>query len=81
MVAGHLRIKNNIYYMVLSYTDEQTRKRKEKWISTHLTAKGNKTRAEHMLIETRKAFKPPRSLSSDLNSDMKFLIICFFGSR
>ena len=72
MVAGHLRIKNNIYYMVLSYTDEQTRKRKEKWISTHLTAKGNKTRAEHMLIETRKAFKPPRSLSSDLNSDMKF---------
>lgn len=72
MVAGHLRIKNNIYYMVLSYTDEQTRKRKEKWISTHLTAKGNKTRAEHMLIETRKAFKPPRSLSGDLNSDMKF---------
>ena len=72
MVAGHLRIKNNIYYMVLSYTDEQTRKRKEKWISTHLTAKGNKTRAEHMLIEARKAFKPPRSLSGDLNSDMKF---------
>ena len=72
MVAGHLRIKNNIYYMVLSYTDEQTRKRKEKWISTHLTVKGNKTRAEHMLIETRKAFKPPRSLSADLNSDMKF---------
>ena len=72
MVAGHLQIKNNVYYMVLSYTDEQTGKRKEKWISTGLHAKGNKTRAEKMLSDARKTFEPPKSQSSDLSSDMKF---------
>ena len=72
MVAGHLQIKNNVYYMVLSYTDEQTGKRKWKWISTGLQTKGNKTRAEKMLAEARKTFEPPKAQSGDLTSDMKF---------
>ena len=72
MVAGHLQIKNDVYYMVLSYTDEQTGKRKEKWISTGLRVKGNKTRAEKMLSNARKTFEPPKSQSNDLSSDMKF---------
>ncbi len=72
MVAGHLQIKNNIFYMVLSYTDEQKGKRKWKWISTGLQTKGNKTRAEKMLAEARKTFEPPKAQSGDLTSDMKF---------
>ena len=52
MVAGHLQIKNEKYYMVLELRNEQG-ERKTKWIGTGLTAKGNKRRAEAMLEETR----------------------------
>lgn len=45
MVAGHLREKKGYYYAVLNYTDSLG-KRKTKWISTGLTVKGNKKRAE-----------------------------------
>ena len=48
MVAGHLRIQNGIYQMILSYKDKQN-KRKTKSISTHLPVKGNKKKAEAML--------------------------------
>ena len=41
MVAGHLREKNGYYHMVLSYTDENG-KRKTPSKSTGLTIKGNK---------------------------------------
>lgn len=54
MVAGHLREKNGYYHMVLSYTDENG-KRKTPSKSTGLTIKGNKKRAEAMLAEARKA--------------------------
>lgn len=54
MVSGHLRIKNDIYHIVLSYTDEKG-KRKTPSISTNLKVKGNKKRAEEMLYEARKA--------------------------
>lgn len=57
MVAGHLQEKNGRYYMVLSYRDA-TGKRKSKWVSTGLPVKGNKKRAEMMLIELRKEFVP-----------------------
>ena len=50
-MTGSLQIKNNKYYMVLN-TTEITGKRKPKWISTGLTAKGNKKRAEQLLRET-----------------------------
>jgi len=55
MVAGHLQIKNGIFYTVLSYVDEKG-KRKTKWTSTGLPVKGNKKRAEAILHEARKSF-------------------------
>lgn len=57
MVAGHLREKNGYYQMILSYKDGEG-KRRTKSISTGLTVKGNKKRAEAMLLETRKSFRP-----------------------
>ena len=50
MIAGHLQIKNDYYYMVLSYMDSDG-KRKQPWIPTGLPAKGNKKRAEKMLAD------------------------------
>lgn len=58
MVAGHLQEKNGIFYMVLSYPDTSG-KRKSKWISTGLSVKGNKKKAEQMLMEQRASFIPP----------------------
>ncbi len=52
MVAGHLQIKKDLYYMVLSFNDAAG-KRKTKWISTGLPVKGNKKRAEAMLMDLR----------------------------
>ena len=52
MVAGHLREKNGIYYIVLSYTDEYGN-RKTPSQSTGLPVKGNKKRAEELLQEAR----------------------------
>ena len=40
MVAGRLQEKNGFYYMVLSYTDANG-KRKQPWVSTGLPVKGN----------------------------------------
>lgn len=54
MVAGHLREKRGIYHIVLSYTDENG-KRQTPSKSTGLPIKGNKKRAEAMLLEARKA--------------------------
>jgi len=50
-MTGSLQIKNGKYYMVLNTTDSNG-KRKPKWLSTGLTAKGNKKRAEQLLRET-----------------------------
>ncbi|MCI6123798.1 MAG: hypothetical protein MR714_06210, partial [Christensenellaceae bacterium] len=57
MVAGHLREKSGYYYAVLNYTDSLG-KRKTKWISTGLTVKGNKKRAEAILMDARRNFNP-----------------------
>lgn len=43
--------------MVLSYPDEAG-KRKTKWLPTGLAVKGNKKKAEKMLMETRQTFVP-----------------------
>jgi len=56
MVAGHLREQNGYFQMVLSFKDEAG-KRKTKSISTGLPIKGNKRRAEAMLMEMRKNFE------------------------
>ena len=55
MVAGHLHEKNGYYYIILNMTDSAG-KRKPKWISTGLTIKGNKKRAEQMLMEERRKY-------------------------
>ena len=57
MVAGHLQEKNGNYYMVLSYPGAAG-KRKTKWFPTGLPVKGNKKKAEKMLMELRKEFVP-----------------------
>ena len=57
MVAGHLQEKNGLYYMVVSYPDVAG-KRKTKWFSTGLPIKGNKKKAEKMLMDLRKDYVP-----------------------
>lgn len=52
MVAGHLRERGGYYYIVLSYTDENG-KRKTPSKATGLPVKGNKKRAETMLQKAR----------------------------
>ena len=56
MVAGHLQQKNGSFYIVINYRDDNAR-RKTKWISTGLAVKGNKKKAENMLLEMRRNFK------------------------
>ena len=46
-VAGHLRERDGIFYIVLSYTDLDG-KRKTPMISTKLPVKGNKKKAEKL---------------------------------
>ena len=55
MIAGHLQEKKGLYYMVLSYKDKSG-KRVSKWLPTGLPAKGNKKRAEDMLMAARTEF-------------------------
>lgn len=58
MVAGHLQEKNGMFYVVLNYRDENG-KRKTPWISTNLSVKGNKKRAENFMMDVRRNFVPP----------------------
>ena len=48
IMTGSLQIKNDKYYMVIN-TYDKNGNRKLKWISSELTVKGNKKRAEQML--------------------------------
>ena len=58
MVAGHLREQNGLYQIILSYKDGDG-KRKTKSISTGLPVKGNKRKAEAMLMDARQTFVLP----------------------
>ena len=81
MVAGHLREKSGYYYAVLNYTDSLG-KRKTKWISTGLTVKGNKKRAEAILMDARRNFNPeePKVMNGDIHQklgcspDIRFIL-------
>lgn len=54
-MTGNLQIKNEKYYIVLNtYVDG---KRIKKWISTGLTVKGNKRKAEKMLRDALQAYE------------------------
>ena len=68
MVAGHLQEKKGYFYMVLSYPDAAG-KRKTKWLPTGLPVKGNKKKAEKMLMETRQTFVPE---CKPIHEDMLF---------
>ena len=68
MVAGHLQEKNGYFYIVLSYKDDAG-KRKSKWIPTKLPIKGNKKKAEKMLLDARNTFVPE---SAPVIDDMLF---------
>lgn len=67
MVAGHLSEKKGYFYIVLNYTDYYG-KRKTKWISTGLPIKGNKKRAEKLLMQERRNFVPeePEIIKNDM---------------
>lgn len=52
MVAGHLREKQGYYYIVLNYYDENG-KRHNTCRATGLQTRGNKKRAEKMLLDAR----------------------------
>ena len=49
-MTGSLQIKNNKYYAVLNMNDSNG-KRRQKWISTELPVKGNKKRANEVLMK------------------------------
>lgn len=67
MVAGHLQVKKNYYYMVLNLKDEYG-KRKTKWLPTGIPATGkrNEKKASDMLLETRMNYVEPIVASIEL---------------
>lgn len=67
-MTGSLQIKKDKYYIVLNTYDAHG-KRKPKWISTGLTEKGNKKRAEKMLREQLREYEVQEKL---IKSDMLF---------
>ena len=52
-MTGSIQQKNGKYYAVLSYKDADGI-RKRKWVSTGLSVRGNKKRAESMLPDIRR---------------------------
>ncbi|MBE6930433.1 MAG: site-specific integrase [Ruminococcaceae bacterium] len=62
MVAGHLREQHGFFQMILTWKD-QTGIRRSKSISTGLPVKGNKKRAEALLLKTRQEFNPENILT------------------
>ncbi len=70
MVSGHLQVKKGYYYVVLSYNDNNG-KRRVKYFSTGLSEKGNKRKAEAELLRIRGEFEPPNEVG-ELAADMLF---------
>lgn len=56
MVAGHLQEKKGLFYVVLNFIDAEG-KRKSKWLSTGLPVKGNKRKAEAVLLAERQKYQ------------------------
>ena len=66
-MTGSLTIKHGKYYAVLNVYENG--KRKKKWISTGLPAKGNKRRAEQFLREKLAEYE---SMEGIVHSDIRF---------
>lgn len=71
MVAGHLLEKDNKYHIVLEYKDING-KRKKKQKCTALPMRGNKKKAEEMLLAARRSFVPPGTASQRDYDDILF---------
>lgn len=66
-MTGSLQIKNDKYYAVINYYENG--KRKQKWVCSNLSIKGNKTKAEKFLRETLTLYE---SKTGKINSDVLF---------
>jgi integrase len=70
MVTGHLREKNGYFHIVLNYKDESG-KRLSKSIGTGLQIKGNKKRAEALLLDARQELEKTM-IEPEKNDDVLF---------
>ena len=68
---GSLQVKNDRYYMVLSY--KENGKNKQKWISTKLKVKGNKRQALEMLNNTIAEFEEKNKVQGNEPGDILFV--------
>lgn len=74
MIKGSLQVSHGTYYVVVNYKDEYG-KPKQKWISTELREKGNKTKAKQKMKEILKSFEINQNLNNkpDSNEDILFV--------
>lgn len=71
MVTGSVQAKNGKYYAVLNYKDDFG-KRRQKWICTGYTIRGNKKKAERFLEEQLAAWNEKDIRYCDLTVDKYF---------
>ena len=72
-VTASLQVKNNIYQVVLNYKDING-KRKQKWVSTGLSEKGNNKRiANQKMQEILTNFKENLNIKEETNNDKLFV--------
>ena len=67
-MTGSLQMKKDNYYIVIN-TQDNNGKRKQKWISTGLTVKGNKKKAEKLLRDTLREYE---AKEGRVHTDMLF---------
>ena len=73
-ITASLQIKNNIYQVVLNYKDING-KRKQKWISTGLSEKGNNKRlANQKMQEILADFKETMNCTTSKNNEKLFTL-------
>lgn len=69
-MTASVQIKNNKYYIVLNWTDDN-KKRRQKWIKTDLSASGNnKRKAEKLRVQTLTEWQEERVKESEV--EMRF---------
>ena len=76
MIKGSLQVSHGTYYVVVNYKDEYG-KPKQKWISTELREKGNKTKAKQKIKEILKSFDINQNLNNEQNSNKDILFVDF----
>ena len=80
IITGSLHIKNDIYHVVLNYKDE-TGKRKQRWISTKLAAKGNKRKAEQILETLKRELEENITQNRNTRTTSHILFPDFMSKR